>query len=379
MTNRMAISQQFLSPAEFSQLYKNIGSFLNSACEKYNFRVADTAPAGKPASIGREIREYRLQLINKSQDTSEAIRTHLPKILEKEDSISDVKYNELSPNSSKYPSVSFTYKVSIYSLKVDVVIAKGANKGENFEKKVVTDLQSAFKNAGVPDEYKNLIKKMSESNEDFKKNEIKRVYQRSGSTKKEGVAIEKLNEVIGDIVLEDSGNKKWYISLKDVNGDTFSSYSGAASLMKQDGTLDPKSEGADFLKAFGADLNKVQEGYDIRNPSSKKTLSRKAIPTTKPDVSEMKSIFERAWGMNYFYVRRMGTNSWKVFWLDRRLLTKLVSNLKVTDIRYPSKTSKQITIYCGNNIAEYIIEVRNSKGGEYPNDIKIKAKRLLIA
>lgn len=375
----MAQIPKFLSQAEFSQVYKNLGSFLNSASEKYNFRVADTAPAGKPASIGREIREYRLQLINKSQDTSDALKNYLPKILEKEESISDVKFNELSPNSSKYPSVSFTYKIGIYSLKVDVVIAKGANKGENFEKKVVSDLQSVFKSAGISDEYKNLIKSMSASNADFKKNEIKKVYQRSGSTKKEGVPIERLNEVIGDIVLEDSGNKKWYISLKDVNGDTFSSYSGAASLMKSDGTLVAKSEGADFLRAFGVDLNKVQEGYDLRNPSSKKTLSKKAIPVTKPDAAEMKSIFERAWGMNYFYVRRMGTSSWKVFWLDRRLLTKLVSNLKVTDVRYPSKTSKQITIYCENNIAEYIIEVRNSKGGEYPNDIKIKAKKLLIA
>jgi hypothetical protein len=362
---------------QIQEVYKSLGNFLNSRAEQYNFRVTDAIPAGKPARTGSGVREYRLQLIDKGRDTSEALKTSFLKILEKDKTISSVKYNEISPNSSKYPSVSFSYNAGTHTVKADVVIARGANKGENFEKKVVSDLQSAFRGSGITVEYANLIKRLTEANESFASNEIKKVYQRTGSTKKEGVPIERLNEVIGDIVIEESSSKKWYISLKDVNGDTFSSYSGAASLMNQDGTLNPKSQGADFLRSFGVDLNQVQEGYDTRKYPPNKVPLRKKIPVVKSNSTDIKDIFERAWGMNYFYVRKSNSSVWKVFWLDRKSLTKLSSNIKVTEIRYPSKASKQITIYCSNQYADYVIEVRNSKAGEYPNDIKFKAKKLV--
>ena len=366
------------------ELYKELGSFLNSKAESYNFRVTDAIPTGKPARTGSGVREYRLQLVDKNRDTSEAFKTSFLKILGKDAAASNVKYHELSPNSSKYPSISFLYKIGKQFVSADVVIAKGANKGEKFEKKVVTDLQSAFQGSGITAEYARLIQQLTETNKAFSEKEIKRVYQRTGSTKKEGIAIERLNEVIGDIVLEDSGLKKWYISLKDVNGDTFSSYSGAASLMSQDGTLNPSSKGADFLKSFGVDLNLVQAGYDERKYPANKAPVRKKIPVTKPNQTEIKSILERAWGMNYFYVRKLDARTWKVFWIDRKRLTKLCSNITVSEYRYPGKisdkkSSKQITIFCHNEYVDYVIEIRNSKAGEYPNDIKFKAKRILLA
>ena len=352
-------------------VYKSIGSFLNSITQQYNFRVAEKFPAGKKASDGTSSREYRLQLINVQNDTSESIKEKLPELLKKEKNIKSIKYNELSPNSSKYSSVSFKYD----GLPIDVVIAKGANKGESFEKKVVSDLEKAFSGSGISDEYKVLLDQLRSSNKNFAKNEIKRVSQRSGGTRKEGIPLEKLNEIIGDIVLEDSKQNKWYISLKDVNGDTFSSYTGGATLMSASGDLNGKSIGADFLRSFGVDLNLVQAGFDSRSSTKKKPI-RKSIPVTKPNSTEMKKILERAWGVNYFYVRKMGGGKWKAFWIGRSELDKLTNNIKVTEIRYPDKLSKQIAIFCENNYAKYLIEVRNSKGGEYPNDIKFKAKKI---
>lgn len=348
--------------------FKSFGDWLNKVLAPYNYHVAPTAPAGKPGKNVKSMREYRLQLINKHNDTSQKLIEELDKILkDKSNRFTSVEFNQVSPNSSKFPSYSFLNG----NQKIDLVIARGANRGENFETMTIANLAKVFSLHSKDDKYSDLISKMNSENAQFASVEIKSVKQRTGSTKKEGVSIERLGAIIGDIVLLDSTGKDWYISLKDINGNTFSSYSGASSLFDSNGTLQPKSVGAEFLEAFGVDLNKVQAGFDERN---KKPHLRQHIPVKKSNPTKMKAIFERAWGMNYFYVRRTASG-WKVFWLDREKLNKLTSNLRVTDIKYPSKSSKQITILCKNNEEEYLIELRNSKAGEYPNDIKIKTKK----
>lgn len=351
--------------------FKTLGDWLNQILSPYNYQVAPLAPAGKPGKIIRSSREYRLQLINKQMDTSEKLIKDLGNILKKASGdILNIKFNPISPNSSKFPSYAFDYKGQNF----DLVIGRGANKGENFETKTVADLAHFFKvKGGGSKEMVGLVSLLDGSNKVFKDREIATVKQRTGSTKKEGVPIEKLGAIIGDIVLTDTTGNDWFISLKDANGATFSSYSGAASLFNAAGDIQPKSPGADFLNAFGVDLNKVQEGFDLRN---KKKAPRTKLPVLRADARKIKAIFERAWGMNYFYVRRLPSSpdGWKVFWLDRNKLDKLTNNISVYEIKYPSATSKQITIICGNNEQSYLIELRNSKAGEYPNDTKFKVK-----
>jgi hypothetical protein len=354
-----------------SVIFKDIGELLNSISKQYNFHVAKTSPTGKPASDKSNSREYRMQLINSTNDTSDSYKNNLVNLISSSIiGAKNIKFNKLSPNSSKYSSVSFEFDNN----KFDVIVSKGSNKGENFEKTVITDLKRYFGQNSGNNGYQTLIEQLIAANPIFSKNEIIDVKQRTGSTKKEGIAIDKLGEIIGDIILTDSANNKWYISLKDVNGDTFSSYSGAATLIDTNGNLNSDSPGAEFLKSFGVNLNLVQKGYDLRSKSKNKII-RQTISESKSDTIKIKSIFERAWGMNYFYVKKI-TNGWKVFWLDRTKLNNLTNNIKIDDIKYPSQSSKQITIICSNNYADYIIEFRNSKGGEYPNDIKFKIKSL---
>ncbi|GEM_PF-2651973 len=346
--------------------YKNIGQWLNSLSKKYNFQVSVNSPTGRPAKSNKNQREYRMQLIEKQQDTSKQFEDFLKSKLKQFPNLKSVKFNEISPNSSKFSSFSFF----INDIDVDVVIGRGANRGENFESHSVKKLAEHYLGINKDSEYHALILEMERANPNFKHVVIKGVKQRTGSTKKEGVPIEKLGEIIGDIVLIDETDKKWYISLKNENGDTFSSYSGAASLFDSNGTLVDTSDGAKFLDAFGVDLNEVQKRFDERNH---KNVIRKHIIVKKSDQNKLKSIFERAWGLNYFYVRKQ-TKGWNVFWMDHLMLNKLTNNIRVTDIRYPNKTSKQITIFCETPYKKYIIEIRNSKGGEYPNDIKFKVR-----
>ena len=348
--------------------FKTLGDWLNQVLKPHNYQVAPLAPAGKPGKILRSSREYRLQLINKQQDTSDNLIKNLGEILKRASKdILNIKFNSISPNSSKFPSYNFDFKGQNF----DLVIARGANKGENFETKTVADLASYFKVKSPSPEMVDLVAQLDESNKVFRDREIASVRQRTGSTKKEGIPIENLGAIIGDIILTDTTKKEWYISLKDANGTTFSSYSGAASLFNAKGDLQPKSPGAEFLNAFGVDLNKVQAGFDTRNKLP--SFGRPKFPVKRADTAAMKAIFERAWGMNYFYVRRT-PGGWKVFWMDRNKLDKLTSNITIYEIKYPSATSKQISIICGNREQNYLIELRNSKAGEYPNDTKFKVR-----
>jgi len=346
--------------------FKQFGSDLNQILKPYNYTVATTAPAGKPGKGDKSTREFRLQLINKDNNTSAKLIKDIEALIKSSvQGAMQIKFNALSPNSSKFSSCSFTFE----GQKFDLVVAQGANRGEKFEGKVVTDLQKYFLRGLTDSSYKDLIEKMSIAYPEFANIEIAKVEQRKGSTKKTGVAIEKLGEVIGDIVLYDTTGKKWYISLKDVNGATVSALPGAGSLFNDKGDLQVNSEGAELLKKFGVDLNKVQAGFDERKNQKK---VRPKYPVVRANTREIKDIFKRVWGMNYFYVRKT-TSSWEVFWINSKKLDAL-SNVTVEGVRYPGKNTKTIYIDLKSPVKKYLIEVRNSKAGEYPNDIKVRVK-----
>lgn len=348
--------------------YKVVGFALTEAVKTYNFQVSPKSPAGKPGKNIKQMREFRLQLINKHMDTSAKLEADMKTILNKAfgGAISKLTHHQVSPNSSKFSSYSFEISNQMY----DVIIARGANKGENFEVVTTNNLAKAFHTRGETTEFHLLIDQLNEAHDGFEQVEISKVEQRKGSTRKTGVPIEKLGEIIGDIILTDENNKKWFVSLKDINGHTFSAYPGAASLFDNYGNLQPRSDGAKFLQAFGVDLSKVQDGFDERRGSVAPGGKREPIPgPVNPDLAKIKSIFEVAWGMNYFYVRKKSFG-WDVFWIDREKLNKLTSNIRIESITYPSKKTKSVMILCSNNEKKYKVEVRNSAGREYPNDIK---------
>jgi hypothetical protein len=352
-----------LTVAGTKDMYANIGTALNEIVRRSNYQLAPDFAKGKSGKNVKTMREYRLQLINKSNDTSSLVIPILKKELEGSNAVTKLKYNAISPNSSKFPSYSFEVDGKL----IDVVIARGANSGEVFEIQTVKNLGNYFVTRGDQDLSK-LISQMNEANKDFASAEIVKVTQRIGATKKENVPIEDLGKIIGDIVLKDATNNNWYISLKNINGNTFSAYSGAATIFDKVGTLQPDSPGAAFLRSFGVDLNLLQSGFDDRNKIETKRPYYKVV---QPNQGELKSIFERAWGMNYFYVRKQ-LDGWKVFWLDRNKLNNLAASVRVTGVKYPNKNSKQISIYAESNGQKYLVEIRNSKSGEYPNDIKFK-------
>lgn len=83
-------------------VFKQIANLLDSVSVKYNFQVAKNLQTGKPSSDKSGGREYRMQLINTSLDKSEEYKNILPSLIQNIPNISQVKFNKLSPNSSKY-------------------------------------------------------------------------------------------------------------------------------------------------------------------------------------------------------------------------------------------------------------------------------------
>ena len=121
--------------------YEQFGKDINELVFTKNFQVAPRYPKGQPGKNDKSMREYRLQLIDQNRDTTDELITWLRDQLRFTTGIENVVFNEISLNSSKFPSFSF----EIEGYKIDLVIARGANRGENFETSTVTNLKEFFK------------------------------------------------------------------------------------------------------------------------------------------------------------------------------------------------------------------------------------------
>lgn len=341
---------------------QHVSSFLNSVSVPLEYHVNPKKLLGTPGKNRKDMREFRLHPIDKHKKVD--IKDRLCYSLKQSDGILDLAFNHVSPNSSKFSSYSF----KMHDVHVDAVIASGANRGELFEKTVIRELNEALEGT-VNVRIKRLIDDLERENSEFLWNNIHDIRERKGNTRKDGIPVEKLGEIIADIIMLDRNNRSWYLSLKDWNGEAFSSYNGASSLFDSNGTLVEDSLGANFLKSFGVDLNQVQKGFDDRNGISS---IRNYINNDFFHRENVKKIFTRAWGLNYFYVRRKINDTWKVFWLDRKKLDELIGGLKITEVIYPSANNKSILIKCSNENASYKIEIRNCHGGEYPCDTKFR-------
>lgn len=273
----------------------------------------------------------------------------------------DVAYLESSIAIPKFPS--YTFKLD--DVPHEVAICQ-RNRGHSFESKVADALVASVSRP-PRGEVGELVEQLEESHSDFRWADVQYISRGKSNAAKAGLPVEEMASAVGDIVLHADSN--WFLSVKDIDGNTFSSYAGAASLF-ENGTLNPESKGVSFLTAFGVDLNRVQAGYDARNGLS---CHRPTHYASAANSSILQRIFERAWGVNYFYARKKPLG-WLTFWLGYDKLKLLTSNIVVEKISYPSETCKSITIEAGNHHQRYIVEVRNSKGGEYPNDIKFKVR-----
>lgn len=331
----------------------------------YGYKLQDKYLSGKPHKDGGRL--YKLYPIDDTPSFIDGVLgTHLGSIGGK-----DVTFCQASTVAPKFPSYTFTLDGVFH----EVVICEN-NRGASFEDLVFDSLNSYVAVDGqygdpIYPEIEDLIERMQESScPYFHWSEVKGVSRGGSNIPKANLELGDLGKAMGDIVLHGHGDDRWFISLKGIDGGVISAKGDAVSLFDEEGTLIPNSRGSAFLMAYGADLGAVQAGFDLRNGISKDRPVYH-VPPANSDI--IKTHFQQAWGINYFYARKKMLG-WLTFWLDHAKLESLTSNIVVERIVYPSRTNKSINIDVSNAEQRYIIEIRNSKGGEYPNDIKFKVR-----
>jgi len=290
--------------------------------------------------------------------------------------IKEIQFNQRSRNSGKYSSVSF----NVNGFDYDVVIAHGANKGQNFEKDLLFMMDNLVAGIDDSEEAKLAFKALEEIDPAFKLTNIAGVSARSGSTQRSGdITPEEAGKIIADIIVELNRGGQKYISVKDKKGSTIAQF-GISKAFTDDLKINENSdEWKSWLKPFNLDVAKIEKGLVASRDKTdvpwddviiKNTVVQKTSPIYK--------IVEKMWGSDYYYLRQI-SNGFKALKIDKDYIDNvLLSGLKITEIRYPSKARKQINIYLESNSMGFKLEVRNprGKGDVRPTQIQLSMMKV---
>lgn len=316
---------------------------------------------------------YQIRVKPEDKETPlETILSNLEKFLKSTSSkklgIEEVQINPRSRNSGKYSSVSF----SINGLDYDIVVAAGANKGETFEQELLLKMDNLVAGIEDSDQATAAFNALQEIDKDFAPDNIKSVSARTGSTQRSGdITPEEAGKIIADIVVTLKNDDKKYISVKNTSGATVANF-GCSKAFSEDLKVNTKSdEWKNWIAPFGLDAAKIEEGLaaakdgtDIKFDDVEKTSNK-----LKPGSVAFK-LLQKLWGANYYYLREKGAG-FTAMKIDRDYVDNhLLKNLTVTEIRYPSKDRKQITISLVSDTKKFKVEIRNSKGKIRPTEIK---------
>lgn len=321
--------------------------------------------------------QIRVKPLEKGTELSEilaAITKLLKSAKGKKLKITDVLQNEKSLHSAKYSSIS----CNALGIDYDIVVAAGANKGESFEKDLLIKMDNLVSQIDDSDEAKNAFAALSKIDPEFKLSNVVRVTARSGSTKRSGdMTPEETGKIIADIIVELKKGGKKYISVKNKNGSTVAQFGVAAAFTPDLKVNQASTEWKTMLKPFGLDATKIEQGLIAARDGTE--LDWDDIVPVSQKVSKTSPIFkimEKMWGLDYYYLREI-TGGFKAMKIDRDTLQEtILKNLRITEIRYPSKDRKQITVYIQSDKFAFKLEVRNPRG---KGDVVPKQIQLAIA
>jgi hypothetical protein len=292
----------------------------------------------------------------------EDVLTDVEKFLKKNKKlgISEVQVNDLSPNSGKFSSVSFKWGGKDY----DVVIALGGNKGENFEKDLMINLDNLVAGIDSTKEAEAALAALQKADSAINKDNIDSVVPRTGVTTRAGaLTADEAGKIIADIIINLKKGGKRYISVKNKEGKTVGQF-GISKAFNDDLSVNTATdEWRTWLAPFKLDPKRVTEG--LKAAAGGKTPKWSEIEKPDAKVSEsspIRSVLEKMWGTGYIYLREE-RGGFKALSIDRNFLNDTVlKNLRFTEVRYPFPGRKQISIYLESDGGKYKLEVRNPRG-----------------
>lgn len=290
--------------------------------------------------------------------------------------IKEIQFNQRSRNSGKYSSVSF----NIAGFDYDVVIAYGANKGQTFENDLLFMMDNLVAGVDDSEEARQAFKALEEIDPAFKLSNIAGVSARSGSTQRSGnISPEEAGKIIADIIIELKKGGKRYISVKDKRGSTIAQF-GISKAFSDDLKINKDSdEWKSWLKPFNLDIDKIEKGLVAsRDGKNVKWDDVELVDISISKTSPIYKILEKMWGSDYYYLRQI-SSGFKALKIDKDYIDNVVlSGLKITEIRYPSKARKQINIYLESKSMAFKLEARNprGKGDVRPTQVQLSMMKI---
>ena len=195
----------------------------------------------------------------KKEFNKKEVMSKIEKILKADKNAKSIKGHEKSPNSAKYPSVSFKIDKREY----DIVIANGSNAGENYEKDFHQELED-YHEKGIPNMWvEEMELQMEELDPTFKTEDVVgSPKRREGSTRRSNVPGDEVGAIIGDIVFNMKDGSKRYVSVKNKKGGVFANLGGVGPTFSKDFKMDPTTEIGKLLVGLGYEPDKVQKGFE---------------------------------------------------------------------------------------------------------------------
>ena len=248
-----------------------------------------------------------------------------------------------------------------------VVVAGGGTRGQEFERKIQTSSLDSGDLKSLIDSLKEKIDGLEIVGTSPGPSHVKRPL---------GMKPEDVGVKIADLILKTNKEEKIYISLKDPTGSTFGNFGIVGSFEYSNGEIISKEHPLDtILQSLGIDKSLIAEGL---NSYSKDDVEK------EPKINDVKSydphvvsgIIQSGYGYGYWYARKI-SEGWKLVDLTtKENLNQYVGQVASIKLRYPDSSSKQCSAWVTMTSGDvYKFEIRNTKGGIIPTEIKVKVQK----
>jgi hypothetical protein len=254
-----------------------------------------------------------------------------------------------------------------------------ANLGVDFEKRLLRNMGSLVAGTKSDPQAVAALHALELTDPSLKLKNISSIKPRIGSTRRGKVDASASGQIIGDGVVTLKNGEKKYISVKSKTGNTVGQF-GLAKAFNDDGTINTDTpEWKSWLQPFGLDTKKITAGLQasVREDAGLPWPTQQQVKIKIPKNHPIYLAMEKMWGSGYYYLRELNDGSFTAFKIDKNFIdNELLKNLRVTQINYPNRERKQITIYLQSDMMKFKLEVRNSRGAGSARPTQIQLRIL---